>query len=61
MIAGIEIAGLGFASIDYLCTVSHIPMDEKTEAIERLVQGGGAAATAIVAASKLGAKTAFMG
>lgn len=61
MIAGIEIAGLGFASVDYLCVVSHIPMDEKTEAIERLVQGGGAAATAIVAASHLGAKTAFMG
>ena len=61
MIPGIEIAGIGFASVDYLCIVSHIPMDEKTEAIERLVQGGGAAATAIVAASKLGAKTAFMG
>jgi len=61
MIPEIEIAGLGFASIDYLCIVSHIPMDEKTEAIGRLVQGGGAAATAIVAASKLGAKTAFIG
>lgn len=57
----IEIAGLGFASIDYLCIVPHIPMDEKVGAIERLVQGGGAASTAIVAASRLGARTAFIG
>ena len=61
MVSEIEIAGIGFASVDYLCTVSHIPMDEKTEAIGRLVQGGGASATAIVAASKLGARTAFIG
>jgi len=57
----IEIAGLGFASIDYSCIVSHIPMDEKTEAIERFINGGGVAATAIVAAARLGAKTAFIG
>ena len=57
----IEIAGLGFGSIDYLCIVPHIPMDEKVGAIERLVQGGGAAPTAIVAASRLGARTAFIG
>lgn len=57
----IEIAGLGFGSIDYLCIVPHIPVDEKVGAIERLMQGGGAAATATVAASRLGAKTAFIG
>lgn len=57
----IEIAGLGFGSIDYLCIVPHIPMDEKVGATERLVQGGGAAATAIVAAARLGAQTAFIG
>lgn len=57
----IEIAGLGFGSVDYLCLVPFIPLDEKVGAIEKLVQGGGAAATAIVAASRLGAATAFIG
>ncbi|HBL74224.1 MAG: hypothetical protein A2W90_17885 [Bacteroidetes bacterium GWF2_42_66] len=57
----IEIAGLGFASIDYLCIVPHIPIDEKVRVISRLVQGGGPAATAVVTASRLGAKTAFLG
>lgn len=57
----IEIAGLGFGSIDNLCLVPYIPIDEKVGAIERLVQGGGAAATAVVAASRLGANVAFIG
>ena len=57
----IEIGGLGYVSIDYLCTVPYIPLDEKVEAIKRLTQGGGPVATAIVAASRLGAKTAFLG
>ena len=57
----IEIAGIGFCSVDYLCIVPHIPLDEKVGAIERLVQGGGASATAIVAAARLGASTAFIG
>jgi len=57
----IEIAGIGFCSVDFLCVVPHIPLDEKVGAIERLVQGGGASATAIVAASRLGAKRAFIG
>lgn len=61
MMPNIEIAGLGFCSVDYLCIVPHIPLDEKVGAIKRLVQGGGAAATAIVAAARLGAKTAFIG
>ncbi len=61
MIPNIEIAGLGFGSIDYLCIVPHIPLDEKVGAVKRLTQGGGAAATAIVAAARLGAKTAFIG
>ena len=61
MIPNIEIAGLGFGSVDYLCMVPHIPLDEKVGAIKRLTQGGGAAATAIVAAARLGAKTAFIG
>jgi len=57
----IEIVGLGFGAIDYLCIVPHIPIDEKVGAVRRMVQGGGAAATAIVAASRLGAETSFIG
>lgn len=57
----VEIAGLGFCGLDYLCILDHIPVDEKVEIIQHLVQGGGPAATAIVAAARLGAKTAFIG
>lgn len=57
----IEIAGLGFCGLDYLSLLPHIPFDEKVEIIQSLMQGGGPAATAIVAASRLGAETAFMG
>jgi ribokinase len=57
----VEIAGLGFCGLDYLCILPHIPLDEKVEIIQNLVQGGGPAATAIVTAARLGAQTAFIG
>jgi ribokinase len=57
----IEIAGLGFCSLDYLSILPHIPIDEKVEIIQILIQGGGPAATAIVTAARLGASTAFIG
>jgi len=57
----IEIAGLGFCGLDYLCMLPYIPIDEKVEIINNLIQGGGPAATAIVAAARLGARTAFIG
>jgi len=60
-VKNIEIAGLGFCSLDYLYILPHIPMDEKVEIIHSLVQGGGPAATAIVTAARLGARTAFIG
>jgi len=47
--------------MDYLCKVPHIPIDDKVPIIESLVQGGGPSVTAIVAAARLGAKTAFFG
>jgi ribokinase len=47
--------------MDYLCIVPHIPLDDKVEMAESLSQGGGPAATALVAAARLGAKTAFCG
>jgi sugar/nucleoside kinase (ribokinase family) len=57
----IEIAGLGFCSLDYLSILPHIPIDSKVEIIRNLEQGGGPAATATVTAARLGAKTAFIG
>lgn len=58
---GIEIVGLGYCGLDYLCLAPRIPIDDKVEALETLTQGGGPSATAIYAAGKLGAKTAFIG
>lgn len=55
-----EITGLGYCSLDYLCVVPHIPHDDKVEILRSMVQGGGPAATAIVAAARLGAGTAFI-
>jgi len=57
----IEIAGLGFCSLDYLSILPYIPMDEKVEIIQNLIQGGGPTATAIITAARLGANTAFIG
>lgn len=61
MSSDIEFIGLGYCSNDYLCRVSEIPLDHKVEALEHLTQGGGPAATATVAAARLGMKTAFVG
>ena len=53
------ITGIGYCGMDYLCVLPHIPHDDKVEIVESLIQGGGPAATAIVAAARLGADTAF--
>lgn len=55
------ITGLGFCSWDYVCSIPRVPIDAKVEILRRLNQGGGPAATAIYAAQRLGAKTAFLG
>lgn len=47
--------------MDYLCIVPHIPLDDKVEIIDSLIQGGGPAVTAMVAAARLGAVTSFCG
>ncbi len=57
----VKIAGIGFCGMDYLCIVPRIPLDDKVEIVESLVQGGGPAATAVVAAARLGAATVFCG
>ena len=55
-----DIAALGFCSNDYLALLPEIPIDNKVQILEHLVQGGGPAATAAVAAARLGKKTAFI-
>jgi ribokinase len=55
------IVGLGYCGLDYSGIVPAIPLDDKVEIIESLIQGGGPAATATFAAAKLGASTAFIG
>lgn len=56
-----KITGIGYCGMDYLCIVPHIPLDDKVEMIASLIQGGGPSVTAIVAAARLGAQTAFCG
>ncbi|MDD4870871.1 MAG: PfkB family carbohydrate kinase [Kiritimatiellae bacterium] len=56
-----KITGIGYCGMDYLCLVPRIPIDDKVEIIQSLVQGGGPAVTAITAAARLGAETAFIG
>ena len=56
-----DFVGLGFCSNDYLALLPEIPIDGKVQMLEHLVQGGGPAATATVAAARLGVSTAFCG
>lgn len=56
-----QITGIGYCGMDYLCIVPQVPLDDKVEIVESLVQGGGPSVTAIVAAARLGAKAAFCG
>ncbi len=57
-----RVAGLGQCSLDYLMVLDSYPReDTKKEVLEWAVQGGGPVATALVALSRLGVKTSFMG
>ena len=58
--AKFDFVGLGFCSNDYICLLTEIPIDHKVQMLEHLVQGGGPAATATVAAARLGLNTAFI-
>ena len=54
--------GFGICAIDYLCILPKYPeLDEKTEAIEFSLQGGGPVATALVTLARLGGSTTFIG
>lgn len=57
-----DIVGLGYSAVDYLGIVPRMPeMDTKLEIECFTRQGGGVTATAMVAAARLGARTAFVG
>lgn len=56
-----DFVGLGFCSNDYLALLPEIPIDNKVQMLRHLVQGGGPAATAAVAAARLGVSSAFIG
>ncbi len=57
-----DIVGVGYNCIDRLCTVENYPLEDSSTHITSIeTQGGGAAATALVAASRLGMKTRLIG
>ena len=61
MSSGHDFVGIGYCGLDTLCMVPHIPIDEKVQISRLLIQGGGPAATATVAAARLGLRAVFVG
>ena len=59
---GFDVVGLGCSALDYLGVVPRCPrLDEKIEMLNFTRQGGGPVATALVALSRLGASTSYVG
>ena len=57
-----DIVGVGHSCQDYLCIVEHYPPEDgSTHITEIHTQGGGAVATALVAAARLGVSAALIG
>ena len=57
-----DIVGVGYNCIDRLCTVEEYPPEDSSTHITSIkIQGGGATATALVAASRLGKRTCLIG
>jgi len=57
-----DIIGIGNCAVDLLGIFPRYPgLDERIQALRLEMQGGGEAATAMVTASRLGAKTSFIG
>ncbi len=53
--------GFGICAVDFLCLVPKYPgLDEKTEALEFSMQGGGPVATALTTLARLGRQTSFI-
>lgn len=58
----VKIVGIGAALLDILVTVDRYPQeDTKLQSMQTKFQGGGPCATALVAASKLGVESCYMG
>ncbi len=58
----VKIVGIGAALLDILVTVERYPQeDTKLQSMQTKFQGGGPCATALVAASKLGVESCYMG
>ena len=57
-----DVVGLGLNSVDHLCVVPHFPkFDSKLKMLDFKRQGGGQAATAMVACQRLGFRTRYLG
>ncbi len=57
-----DVVGLGLNAVDFLCVIPKFPaFDTKTEIVHYEKQGGGQVATAMVACSKWGLKTKYVG
>lgn len=57
-----QIVGVGYSCVDAICMVEDYPIENSsTHVTKRILQGGGAVATALVAASRLGSSCAFVG
>ena len=57
-----EVVGMGLNSVDFLCVVPGFPnLNSKMEMLRFSKQGGGQVATAIVALSRWGVKTKYIG
>ena len=57
-----DVVGLGLNAVDHLCVVPHFPRyDSKLRMLDFSRQGGGQAATAMVACQRLGLTTRYVG
>ena len=57
-----DVVGLGLNAVDHLCVVPHFPRyDSKLRMLDFSQQGGGQAATAMVACQRLGLTTRYVG
>jgi ribokinase len=57
-----DVVGCGYACIDFIGNVPHLPeIDTKLDLAALTIQGGGPVATALVALARLGARTLFLG
>ncbi|HEX2515140.1 MAG TPA: carbohydrate kinase family protein, partial [Chloroflexota bacterium] len=59
---GLDVVGLGLACVDDLLLLSNVPRtEERASVLRREMQGGGMAATAVVAVARLGGAAGFVG